>query len=206
MNRFFLLATIALAMGACSTNRNDKPEQAVSEPIVKERWINTEVTGIVTKIVKETRELTLMGSEGNLVTITASEAVERFDEIQVGDRITFDYLVYLKAEFREPTAEELAEPLKVLAEVAVAPAEVAPAGVLGAMVQGVVTIEVLNRPNLLAVVKGPNGNYLTIAAEDPAFLETLHIGQKLILTYAEAIAVSLTKFDNSGEVEAANIE
>ncbi|QQS52246.1 MAG: hypothetical protein IPM71_05790 [Bacteroidota bacterium] len=204
MNRFFLLTTLALVMGACSTNNNEKPaENAVSEPIVKERWINTTVAGIVTNIVKETREITLMGSEGNLVSFTASDAVERFDEIKVGDRIAFDYLVYMKAEFREPTAEELAEPLKVIAEVAVAPEEVAPAGVLGAMVQGVVTIEVLNRPNLLAVVKGPKGNYLTIAAEDPAFLETLHIGQKLILTYAEAIAVSLTRLDVSDTVEAA---
>lgn len=204
MNRFFLLTTLALVMGACSSNNNEKPaENAVSEPIVKERWINTTVAGIVTNIVKETREITLMGSEGNLVSFTASDAVERFDEIKVGDRIAFDYLVYMKAEFREPTAEELAEPLKVIAEVAVAPEEVAPAGVLGAMVQGVVTIEVLNRPNLLAVVKGHNGNYLTVAVEDPAFLETLHIGQKLILTYAEAIAVSLTKLDVSDTVEAA---
>lgn len=204
MNRIFLLTTLALVMGACSTNNNEKPaENAVSEPIVKERWINTTVVGIVTNIVKETREITLMGSEGNLVSFTASDAVERFDEIKVGDRIAFDYVVYMKAEFREPTAEELAEPLKVISEVAVAPEEVAPAGVLGAMVQGVVTIEVLNRPNLLAVVKGPNGNYLTVAVEDPAFLETLHIGQKLILTYAEAIAVSLTRLDVSDTVQAA---
>ena len=46
---------------------------------------------------------------------------------------------------------------------------------------------------MLATVEGPNGNYLTIPMQDAAFLEQLHIGQVVILTYAEAVAVSLTK-------------
>jgi len=45
----------------------------------------------------------------------------------------------------------------------------------------------------LATVRGPRGNYLSIQMEDEALMQRLNIGQKVILTYAEAIAVSLEK-------------
>jgi hypothetical protein len=151
--------------------------------------------GTVTDIVKETREVTLKGPDGELVTVTAGPEVERFNEIAVGDIINFDYYTYLKAEFRAPTAEELAEPLVVMEGEGKAPEGEAPAGAIGAMVKAVVTIEILNRPQMLATVEGPNGNYLTIPMKDAAFMEKLHIGQVVILTYAEAVAISLSKVE-----------
>jgi len=198
MFRIYLFVVLAASLSACGGKtevKQEAPVAAESVPVVKEKWNNTTVTGTVTNIVKETREVTLMGAEGNLVTITASDAVERFDEIMVGDRVTFEYVVYIKAEFREPTAEEVAEPLVILAEVAKAPEGIAPAGAIGAMAKGIVTIEMLNRPYMLATVKGPRGNYLTLPMEDVALMEKLHIGQTLVLTYAEAAVVSLTKMD-----------
>lgn len=159
----------------------------------REKWSLVTLQGTVTDIVKETREITLMGSKGDLVTITASDAVERFDEIAIDDVITFDYWTYMMAEFRQPTAEELAEPLVVIAEGGKAPEGVDPAAVVGAIIKAVVTIEVLNRPNMLATVKGPRGNYMTIEMEDKELITQLHIGQVVILTYAEAIVVSLKK-------------
>jgi hypothetical protein len=195
MTKLYLALALALTIGACCTPKEETQtdKSATELPAMKEKWVSSTVQGIVTAIVKETREVTLMGSEGNLVTITASEAVERFDEIAVGDVVTFDYLVYVKAEFRQPTAEEIATPLVVVAEAVKAPEGMDPAGALGATMTGVVTIEALNRPFMLATVKGPNGNYLTLPVEDASLMEKLHIGQVLVLTYAEAKVVSLTK-------------
>ena len=48
---------------------------------------------------------------------------------------------------------------------------------------------------MFAVVEGPNGNYLTIPMKDAAFMEKLNIGQVVIMTYAEAVAVSLSKVE-----------
>jgi hypothetical protein len=110
-----------------------------------------------------------------------------------GDLITFGLLTYVKAEFREPTPEEAANPLTVVAEAAMATDNLAPAGSVGAMIKGIVTIEALNRPFMLATVKGPGGNYLTLPVEDATLLEKLHIGQKFILTHAEVKVASLTK-------------
>lgn len=159
----------------------------------REKWDQITMQGTVTEIVVDTRELTLMGTNGGLITITASEAVERFDEIAVNDVMKFEYYTYMKAEFRDPTSEETAEPLVVMAEGGKAPEGMDPAAVVGAIVKAVVSIEVLNRPNMTATVRGPKGNYVTIQMEDEALIKELKIGEVLILTYAEAIAVSLEK-------------
>lgn len=159
----------------------------------REKWSLVSAQGKVTEINKETRDITLMGSQGELVTITASDAVERFDEISVGDVVTFDYYTYMKAEFRQPTEEEVNEPLVVLVEGGKAPEGMDPAAVVGAQVKAVVTIEILNRPSMLATVKGPRGNYTSIPMEDENLMSQLHIGQVVILTYTEAMAVSLEK-------------
>ncbi len=159
----------------------------------REKWDQVAMQGMVTAIVADTRELTLMGTNGGLVTITADEAVERFDEIAINDVMKFEYLTYMKAEFRDPTSEEIAEPLVVVAEGGKAPEGMDPAAVVGAVVKAVVSIEVLNRPNMTATVRGPNGNYVTIKMEDEALIKELKIGEVLILTYAEAVAVSLEK-------------
>ena len=161
----------------------------------KEKWNLVTMQGTVTSIVKETREVTLMGPTGDLVTITASDGVERFDEIAVNDVITFEYWTYMKAEFRKPTPEELAEPLVIIEEGGKAPEGMDPAAVVGAVVKAVVTIEILNRPYMLATIRGPRGNYMTIQMEDTELITQLNIGQVVILTYAEAIAVSLNKIE-----------
>lgn len=187
--KFYSLVLFVLAAATFSAYGQEKVENRPS----KEKWDLVEIQGKVTAIVKDTRELTLMGTDGDLVTITAGDAVERFDEIAVNDVLKFEYYTYMKAEFRDPTAEEIAEPVVVVAEGGKAPEDMDPAAVLGAVVKAVVSIEVLNRPNMTATLKGPNGNYVTVQMEDEELITKLNIGEVLILTYAEAIAVSLEK-------------
>jgi len=186
----YLLLLIAFITSACHGQ-----ESSTNGMPPKEKWNLVTMQGKVTEIKKETREITLMGPRGDLVTMTASEAVERFDEIAVDDVITFDYYTYMMAEFRKPTPEELAEPIVVIAEGGKAPEGMDPGAVVGAVVKAVVTIEVLNRPYMLATIRGPRGNYMTLDVEDAALLEKLHIGQVIIFYYAEAVAVSLEKVD-----------
>jgi len=184
-----LLILVALVLSTVALKAQEK--ENIWEP--REKMEQVTVMGTVTAINPETREITLMGKDGGLMTVTAGEEVERFDEIAVDDIIEFDYYTYIKAEFREPTEEEKAEPVQMLMEAGKATKEMAPAGAVGAVVKAVVTIEALNRPLMLATVSGPNGNYVSIPMEDAEFMTKLHIGQVFILTYAEAMAVSLEK-------------
>ena len=167
----------------------------------REKWFKEAVEGTITEINKETRDITLMGDKGNLVTFTASDAVQRFDELAVGDVIAFEYWTYIKAEFRRPTMEELAEPLQMVAEAGKAPEDMDPRAMVGAVVKAVVSIEVINRPYMLVTVRGPQGNYTTLPVEDPALIEQLNVGEIVILTYAEAFVVELEKKTIEAPVE-----
>lgn len=176
-----------------STNTYGQDTKETRSP--KEKLSLVTIQGKVTEINKETRKITLMGTQGELVSVTASEAVERFNEISVGDVVTFDYYTYMKAEFRQPTAEEIKEPLVVLVEGGKTSNSDDPAGIVGAEVKAVVTIEVLNRPYMQVTVKGPRGNYTTLPMEDAELITQLQIGQVVILTYTEAMVASLKKVD-----------
>ena len=191
MKNFKTSTLLLIAFALISTNAIGQDTKEFRP--AKEKMSLVTMQGTVTNIVKETREITLIGSKGDLVTITADEAVERFDEIAVDDVVTFEYYTYLMAEFRKPTPEELAEPLVVVAEAGKLPEGMDPTAALGAIVKAVVTVEVLNRPYMLVTIKGPRGNFMTINVEDKELLEHLHVGEVIILTYAEAIAVSLQK-------------
>jgi len=187
--RNYSLAIVALILFSANAFAQESKERRAP----REKSEQVTMQGTVSAINKETREITLMSKEGGLVTLTAGEEIERFDEIAVDDVLQFDYYTYIKAEFREPTAEELAEPLQMMAEGGKAPEGMDPAAVIGAIAKAVVTIEVINRPNMVVTVKGPNGNYVSIPVEDENLITELKIGEVLILTYAEAMAVSLEK-------------
>lgn len=161
----------------------------------KEKWDLVTAEGTVTKINKETREITIRGPEGNLNTIKVSDQItkKKFDKIAVNDKVSFEYWTYVRAEFREPTLAERAEPLQIVSEGGRTPEGAAPGAVIGAIAKAIVTVEILNRPYMMATVRGPQGNYMTMPVEDPKILETVRIGQEFILIYGEAIAVSLEK-------------
>ena len=193
--RNYSLAIVALILFSTNAFAQENKERRAP----REKSEQVTMQGTVSAINKETREITLMSKEGGLVTLTAGEEIERFDEIAVDDVLQFDYYTYIKAEFREPTAEELAEPLQMMAEGGKAPEGMDPAAVIGAIAKAVVTIEVINRPNMVVTVKGPNGNYVSIPVEDENLITELKIGEVLILTYAEAMAVSLDKITDLKE-------
>jgi len=170
-------------------------QETDNEIPTKEKFELIEMQGTINEIDKDSREITIIGSRGELHTFTAGPEVERFDEIEVGEVITFDFYKYIKAEFRKPTVEELAEPLVVLAEAGKAGFDVEPGAALGAVVKAVVTIQVVNMPFMFVNIQGPQGNFTTIHLEDKALIQKLHVGQVVILTYAEAVAVTLTKVE-----------
>ena len=170
-------------------------QETENEIPTKEKYAFVELMGTIKEINNETREITVIGEEGELHTFTASEDIKRFDEIEVGEVITFGFYKFIKAEFRQPTAEEIAEPLVALAEAEIAGMDVEPGAVIGAVIKAVVTIQVINLPYMYVTIQGPRGKFITMDVEDAELIKKLHVGQIVILTYGEAIAVSLTKVE-----------
>jgi len=162
-------------------------------PMGREDAVLLSLTATVKAIDYNTREVTLKGPLGNEVTFTVDKRVKRLNEVKVGDSVTADYYVSVAAEVRPPTPEEEKEPFVMLDAAGKAPPGTSPAAGGLRRFRVVTTIEGLDRPTRTVTVKGPRGNYLTARVADPSRLTQVKIGDHVIVTYTEALAISVEK-------------
>ena len=185
------LCSAALAFGLAA--------QAQDKPALHNMSVEDEVlvsaTATVQAVDLEKRELTLKGPLGNVETLTVDKAVKRLNEIKVGDEVTAKYYVSVAAELREPTAAEKKNPLVVTEGVAKAPKGTAPAAGGLRIIRVIATVEGLARPTRMVTLKGPRGNYMDVRARDVKRLEKLHLGDTIVVTFTEALAISVEKAD-----------
>lgn len=186
-----ILVAALLAISPLAANSQSVEEK----PLAKEEWFEIDVEGVVKSINAETREIQLDVGEQGVITLTAGDNVERFDEVSVGDIIIAQYWTFLRAEFREPTEEEMAAPLVILQEAGKAPPEVDPAGAVGEVVRAVVEVVAVDTESRRAAIMGPRGNALVVPVQDDAVLNNLTVGEKLVVEFAQAFSISLVKQD-----------
>jgi hypothetical protein len=150
-------------------------------------------TAVVTDIDQANREVTLRGQDGNEFTVTVSDAVRRLDEVRVGDTVRVDYYSSVAAELRPPTAEEAANPFMVTDITGRAPSDLPPAAGTVRQYRVVTVVQAVNLANQTVTVRGPRGHTLTATAANPANLAKIHVGDNVVITYTEGVAISLEK-------------
>lgn len=182
------LCSAALAF-SFAAQAQDKPLHNMSV----EDEILVSATATVQAVDVEKRELTLKGPLGNVETLRVDPAVKRLNEIKVGDDVTAKYYVSIAGELREPTAEEKRNPLTIVEGAAKAPKSASPAAGGLRVIRVVATVEGLARPTRMVTLKGPRGNYMDVRARDVKRLEKLHLGDTIVVTFTEALAVSVEK-------------
>jgi hypothetical protein len=153
------------------------------------------VTASVEAVDQAKREVTLKGPLGNAVTFVVDERVKRLNEVKVGDLVSADYYVSVAAELRKPTPEEEKTPIVQLEAGAKAPPGTSPGAGGLRRFRVVTTVEGLDRPTETVTVKGPLGRYVTLRVANPANLTAMRIGDSVIVTYTEALAISLEKVE-----------
>ena len=146
------------------------------------------VTATVEAIDVATREVTLKGPLGNLVTMTVGDKVQRLNEVQKGDQVIVEYYIGIAGELRPPTAEEKAQPYVVVEDEARTPKGTAPAGAVARTVRVVATVEGLDLPSQTVTLKGPKGRYLTVRVDDPSKLAKAKLGDTVVVVAAEGLA------------------
>jgi hypothetical protein len=161
--------------------------------LAREDSVLVTITATVESIDLANREVTLKGPLGNSVTFTVDKRVKRLGEAKVGDLVRADYYVSIAAELRPPTAEEEKTPFVLLDVAGKAPPGDSPAAAGLRRFKVVTTVEGLDRPTRTVTVKGPRGNYLTARVADPSRLTQMRIGDHIVVTCTEALAISLEK-------------
>jgi Cu/Ag efflux protein CusF len=194
------LATLALCVANPAFGQQDKDKdkdqdtaKAAGAPARRQESMRASMTAKVTAINPETREVTLKGPDGKEKTLTVDKSVKRFDEIKVGDNVTVDYYVSLAGEVRQPTAEEKEKPLSEVTLAGKAPPGNDPAAGGVRMIKAVSKVEALDPAKKTVTIKGPRGRTFDVAVKDPATFEKLKEGDPIVITFTEALAVSLEK-------------
>ena len=151
------------------------------------------VTETVEAINYETREVVLRQEDGKLKQVIVGDNVKRLDDVRVGDEVTVDFFVSNLYEVREPTAEELQQPFVELNHEVQAQAEALPAGASLKQFRSVCTIVDLNSVNMTGTLQDSRGKYFVVAIKNPDNITKLRIGQTVVVTHTEALAISLEK-------------
>lgn len=153
------------------------------------------INAMVEAINHETREATLAGPLGNSVSFVVDQRVQRLDEINVGDTVVAEYYISIAGELREPTPLERETPLVVLEGAGITPDGATPAGGVLRAFQVVAVVIGLDLPTQSVNLLGPRGNTGTIVVQVLDNLRALRLGDTVILTYTEALAISLEKVE-----------
>jgi hypothetical protein len=162
-------------------------------PDYAERAMSIEVDALVVDVNTDTREMVLELPTGERLTTLVDPAVQRLDEIAAGDLLMVTYLAALHAELREPTEEEMANPWVEGLDAGIAGADQAPGGAMITAVRAVCTIEGMNRLLGTVMILDSRGKTHIVRDVKPERIESLRIGQTVVMTFTQALAVGIEK-------------
>ena len=181
------LATAALLAVSSVSLAEEAAEDA------RARGMVLTVESEVVAIDPDTRQVSLQGPTGEIVTVTARERVVKLEDISVGDRVVATYIVALEGELRAPTEEELAEPWVEMSEAGISEDEDHPAMGEARVIRAVTTVEGMNRALGTVTLKDSRGKLHLIGDVEPEKMEGVTLGDTVVVIYREALALSLEK-------------
>jgi hypothetical protein len=148
-------------------------------------------TATITAIDRAGRTITLRNRSGETQTVKVGPNVTRFAEFAVGDVIRVDYEQGLALEFQPPGSKTA--PMESGVSAGRSDRDQAPGGVASAGVQGTVTVTAIDSARRLVTFQGPGGNVYQVKAGPGIQLEKLKVGDRLLATYVETVALKLQK-------------
>ena len=151
-----------------------------------ERAGNVSKTATITAINHSTRVVTLKDEQGHVEDIVCGPEIKRFDELKVGDSVTFSYHAAVVYQIAKPG--EMGAPPADSAST-VAGKGVKPSGAYTRQQKMTVTVEAIDPSVPSVTVKGPNGNSMSAEVKDKKNLEGLKVGDQVSITFTEAVMI-----------------
>lgn len=161
----------------------DKPSMSASQTVT--------ISAMVEAINHETREVTLRGPEGNSVSFVASEEARNLDQVSVGDVVNAKYVESISVDvFANDGTEPGSGGLTVAGRSE--KGEMPGVAVMDATVV-TATVEEINIEANTFKLKGPDGEIEEYTARNPENLKKAAVGDLVVITYTESIALSVEK-------------
>ena len=182
-----VFAAVALAAVLAWPAAAQEKGQAKKQVAARE---SESITATVEAIDSAKRELTLKGPKGNYVVMECPDSVKRFNEIKVGDQITVKYMEALVLEVHKADS---AAKLGTTGSMGVERMKTEkPAATVSRQITATVAVEAVDMAAPSITVKTADGNSLSFRVKDKKNLEGVNPGDKLVVTYSEAVAMSVS--------------
>ena len=199
--KYLLLAGVFAITGCDAKEKTAQPEQATKaeettpavtqeKPSISEAFTTT-AEATVTAINHETREVTIQDASGEPFTFIASDEVRNLAQVEVGDKLIVEYMEAINIQVLSPGEAELG----AAESAAASRAELGekPGGAMVSETVLVVEIEAINKESETVTLKDAEGNSKTVKVRNPANLDKVAIGDKVKITYTEALAIAVTE-------------
>ena len=143
------------------------------------------VTASVEAIERSTREVTVKKADGKYEVIYVPEGVRRFDTLKIGDKITATYYENLVLQLKAP-----GEKATDKTEAAVVKAGGGSGGTVSHQRTITATITAIDEKVPSVTFSGPNNWSYSTRVEDKKALAKVKVGDKVDITWTEAMLVS----------------
>jgi hypothetical protein len=155
--------------------------------------VRTQITlqGTVTAVDYTQRTVTIMGKNGNVLTIDVASSVTRFDQVKVGDIIEIEYYDRVNVRLKPPGEPDVDRTIP--ATKTPAPG-LLPGGTLAAQRVATVTITGWDPATRTISFTGPRGTAYSrrlLDTTDPSIVAGLKQGDRVDVTWTEAVRVSM---------------
>jgi len=167
---------------AASASAGKKPS------VYKEKVVTGRAT--VEAIDLEKRIVTLKREDGSVFDLAVGKEVRNLPQVKVGDEVVVKYYQSIAVQVTKPEAAEGSEVKETVARAK--PGE-KPAGVVAKQVTVTATVEKIDKKKMIATLKGPEGKVVDVKVQNPKNLENVNVGDQVVITYTEAVAVSVEK-------------
>ncbi len=188
-SKFLISALLALSVGVSAVQASEEGSAAADKPAMGAASLIT-LNATVAAINQETREVTLKGEDGKETTLTVGEEVKNLPQVKVGDQVNVAY--YESVDVEVLSAGQAEPKAAAISALETAQPGQKPAGTMATELSIVATIEAINKDSETVTLKGPEGNTKTVKVRNPANLEKVAVGDRVLITLTRAVAVDVT--------------
>ena len=181
MKRSMLVALAGLALLGAFPSRG-----LAQKPVTQADTVV--VTATIEAIDKTSRDIVIKGSDGEFDTIHAGPEVKRFDELKVGDKLTFRYSESIVYNVRKPGDAPAAPADSVKLTRGTGPR---PGGTIAEQQTATVKVKAVDPKVPSVTVEAEGGRVMTFRVDDKKNLKGLNPGDRVEITYTTALIISV---------------
>jgi Cu/Ag efflux protein CusF len=175
-----IVSSVAVAAALVMTGEPANAQKPVSlAEVVSE-------TFTIEQIDHTTRRVTLKDKDGYVEDVICGPEVTRFDALKVGDRVTFRYHESLVTAIQRPGTAKAAGSAAVTRTPGTKPG-----GTIAQQMTAVVSLEAIDAKVPSVSIKTEDGRRMSFKVENAKNLEGYKPGDKVEVTYTQALAVSV---------------